>query len=78
MIDTMSARADEEWALLKTIERESQHIRALLEEEEGQGWGHGNSPWPQLPTVAMPKSGNFDLYVKLPETFKQECGMYPA
>ena len=78
IIETSTSRTEEEWMLLKQVERESQHIRALLEEEEGQGWGHGNSPWPQLPTIALPKSGAFDLYVQLPETFKQECGFYPS
>lgn len=55
-------------AALAALKKQLMHIRP----------GSGHSLLPRLPTLSLPHSGDFDLFVQLPDTFKSECGCTPS
>lgn len=69
---------EREGALLLEIRERSAAIMQLIEADQNRGYGHGFSMQARLPTVQLPKSDAFDLYVQLPVEFNTQCGFTPA
>jgi hypothetical protein len=63
---------------LASLKRRTRAAAAILKQLMHTRPGSGHSLLPRLPTLSLPKSGDFDLYVQLPDTFKSECGCTPS
>ena len=71
-------RSEAERLLLRDLAKRSEAVVSQLSKELTQGRGHGISLRARDPTVIVPKSEAFDLYVQLPDKFQEECGCSPG
>jgi hypothetical protein len=71
-----TGRCNEE--LLRELLLRSHAILRSLEEQKQVGFGNGRSLKPRMPTLLLPSSDRFGVFVLLPDQFQNECGFSPS
>ena len=69
--------SEAEWQAFLRVHAASTRMLRLLQHDYVRR-GRGVSPYPQLPTLSLPRSDRYNQLVLLPDKFQQECGFSPA
>ena len=69
--------SEDEWQAFLRVHAASMRAVRLLQQQHDRR-GRGVSPYPQLPTLSLPRSDRYNQLVVLPDKFQQECAFSPA